>query len=61
VSRSKKKLQHWGVDVRVNGKEILTIESNCLCGKSDLSDMEIDAIETAAKHLLAFIGRRNGD
>ena len=49
-------LQHWGVDVRVNGQDILTIESNCLFGKSDLSDMELEAIRTAAKHLLAFAG-----
>ena len=49
-------LQHWGVDVRVNGQDVLTIESNCLFGKSDLSDMELEAIRTAAKHLLAFAG-----
>lgn len=50
-------LQHWGVDVRVNGEDVLTIESNCLFGKSDLSPMELDAIRTAANHLLAFAGQ----
>ena len=49
--------EHWGVDVRVNGEDVLTIESNSMSGKSDLSDMEVDAIRTAAKHLLAFAGQ----
>lgn len=51
------KLQHWGVDVRVNGEQVLTIESSSLCGKTDLSEMELDAIRTAANHLFAFAGR----
>ena len=50
-------LQHWGVDVRLNGEDVLTIESNCLFGKSELSAMELDAIRTAANHLLAFAGK----
>lgn len=50
-------LQHWGVDVRVNGDVVLTIESNCLFGKSDLSAMDLDAIRTAANYLLAFAGK----
>lgn len=52
-------LQHWGVDVRVNGEDVLTIESNCLFGKSDLSDVDKEAIRLAGKHLLAFIGEEN--
>jgi hypothetical protein len=47
---------HWGVDVRFNHETILTIESNCLSGKSELSDEEKEAIREAARHLLAFIG-----
>jgi hypothetical protein len=50
-----KKIQHWGVDVRVNGKHVLTIESNCVFGK-DLSDIDKDAIRLAASHLMAFVG-----
>lgn len=50
-------LQHWVVDVRVNGEDVLTIESNSMFGKSDLSPMELDAIRTAANHLLAFAGQ----
>lgn len=52
-------LEHWGVDVRVNGEDVLTIESNCLFGKSDLSDVDKEAIRLAGKHLLAFIGEEN--
>ena len=54
---SREELQHWGVDVRVNGEDILTIESNSLFGKSDLSDIELEAVRTAAKQLLAFAGQ----
>lgn len=57
ISRAVGRVQHWGVDVRVNGECVLTIESNCLCGKSDLSAMELNAIRTAANHLLAFAGK----
>ncbi len=49
-------LEHWGVDVRVNGELVLTIASNCLFGKSDLSDVDKEAIRLAGKHLLAFVG-----
>lgn len=49
-------LEHWGVDVRVNGEAVLTIESNCLFGKSDLSDVDKEAIRLAGNHLLAFLG-----
>ena len=52
-------LEHWGVDVRVNGEDVLTIESNCLFGKSDLTDVDTEAIRLAGKHLLAFIGEDN--
>lgn len=51
-------LQHWGVDVRVNGERVLTIESNCLSGR-ELSDVDEQAIRTAAQHLLAFVGEES--
>lgn len=47
--------QHWGVDVRVDGENVLTIESNCLSGVENIHDYA-DAIRTCAHHLLAFIG-----
>ena len=55
VTVRKGDVEHWGVDVRVNGEHVLTIESNCLCGR-DLSDVDKEAIRTAARHLLAFVG-----
>lgn len=48
-------IQHWGVDVRVNGERVLTIESNCLSGISDIEKFG-DVIRGCAHHLLAFIG-----
>lgn len=48
------KEKHWGVDVRVNHEHILTIESNCLSGKSELSDEENDAIYRCGEHLIGF-------
>lgn len=53
-------LQHWGVDVRVNGEHVLTIESNCLSGR-ELSDVDEEAIRTAAQHLLAFVGDESSE
>lgn len=48
---------HWAVEVRVNGETILTIESNCLSGKSDLTETDFDTIRTAANNLLSFAGK----
>lgn len=47
---------HWAVTVRRNGEEIVTIESNSLAGR-EISPEDEKAIETAAHHLLSFIGR----
>ena len=47
---------HWAVTVTVDGVQVLTIESNCLSGIENVADHE-ETIETAARHLLAFIGR----
>lgn len=51
-------LQHWGVEVRVNGEHVLTMESNCLSGR-ELSDIDEHAIRTSAQHLLAFVGEES--
>lgn len=48
--------KHWAVTVSVNGSEVVTIESNCLSGVENVADHE-DSIETAARHLLSFIGK----
>lgn len=50
------KIYHWAVEVRVNHKQVLTIESNCVYGKS-LSNQEEEVIREAAEHLLAFVGK----
>lgn len=50
------KPQHWAVSVEVDGKHILTIESNFLAGVENIAEHE-GTIETAARHLLSFIGR----
>lgn len=50
------KIHHWGVNVSVNHQHVLTIESNSVAGKSDLSDNDLYGIRTAAQHLLAFAG-----
>lgn len=52
-----RKIEHWGVDVRVNGSHVLTIESNCVYGKQ-LTNAEEEVIREAARHLLAFVGEQ---
>ena len=53
-----KDIQHWAVTCNVNHKQVLVIESNCVCGK-DLSDQDKESIRNMAEHLLAFVGRGN--
>jgi hypothetical protein len=48
--------QHWAVTVRRNHEDLVTIESNCLSGKSEFSDEDARVIRMAADHLSAFIG-----
>jgi len=48
-------VQHWGVDIRVNGERALTIESNSLSGINNIADYA-DTVLECAHHLLAFIG-----
>lgn len=50
-----KDVEHWGVDIRINGERVLTIESNCLSGIDNIDDYRETVIE-CARHLLAFIG-----
>ena len=51
-------VQHWGVDVRVNHRQILTIESNCVYGIESFTESEEEAIRLAAENLLSFVGKR---
>lgn len=53
--------EHWSVQVCIGGESILTIESNCLCGKADLTDEEQERIRLCAEHLLAFVGPRKAE
>lgn len=46
---------HWRVSVETSGKQIVAIEPEMLAGR-ELSEADEDAIRTAARHLLAFIG-----
>lgn len=48
---------HIAVDVRLDGEELVCIETNCLSGKADLSPSEEAAIEQAARMLLGFVGK----
>jgi len=50
-------MQHWSVTVEKDGETILTIESNCLSGKSDLTGDDEAVIRNAAEHLLSFVGQ----
>jgi hypothetical protein len=34
--RGLKDVEHWGVDIRINGERVLTIESNCLSAEVSL-------------------------
>ena len=47
--------QHWGVDIRVDGVRVLTIESACLSGLDDIEKYR-EIILGCAHHLFAFIG-----
>jgi hypothetical protein len=48
-------LQHWSVEVRVNGKQVLTIESNCLYGVSEPTVAEERGLRLAALHLRSWV------
>jgi len=52
----RKEVKHWAVEIRVNGDEILTLESNCLSGIENIADYR-DVVVNCAEHLLAFIGK----
>lgn len=55
IASAPRKPQHWSVTVAVDGETVLTIESNCLSGVSDI-DQHSEAIRTCARHLLGFVG-----
>lgn len=46
--------KHWRVDVFHDYKHLLTIEKDSLCGKSEISDEENDAIYKCGEHLISF-------
>lgn len=46
---------HWAVTVERNGEQVVRIEKNCLSGR-ELSVEDEEAIRTAARHLMAFVG-----
>jgi hypothetical protein len=48
--------KHLSVTVAIDGEPILTIETNCVAGKSNLTNEDEDAIRLAAAHLLSFVG-----
>lgn len=47
-------MQHWAVTVWKDGEELVTIESNCLSGKGDLTDDDNEVIRRAGENLLGF-------
>ena len=47
---------HWSVTVTRNGEDLITIESNSLCGKAELTPEDEEVIRAAGMHLLAFVG-----
>lgn len=49
------KVDHWGVDVRINHDKVLTIESEFISGIEDIGKYE-ETIRDIAHNLLAFIG-----
>lgn len=51
--------KHWAVSVFSDGETVLTIESNCVCGR-DLSDDDKQLVRDCAQHLLAFVGEPAG-
>lgn len=53
------KKRHWAVTVRVDGEEVLTIESECYGGVGNVTNYR-EEIVTAADHLVAFVGREDG-
>jgi len=50
-----KTTDRWSVTVSVDGEEIVTIGRTWLSGK-EIGPAEEEAIRTAARHLLSFIG-----
>lgn len=52
-------VQSWEVEVRVNGRDVLTLGSSHLSGIPNIDDYA-DVIEKCAANLLSFIGRPGG-
>ena len=47
--------QHWGIDIRIDGERVLTIESNGISGIEDIGKYD-QIIKEIAQNLLSFIG-----
>ncbi|QFG35294.1 hypothetical protein BDE18_3357 [Paracoccus pantotrophus] len=51
---------HWAVTVETGGEQIVRIETECYGGR-ELSAADEDAVRTAVRHLLAFVGDRSAE
>lgn len=49
-------VQHWRVQVDINGEMVLAIESASLCGL-DLTEEQCDVVRQCSEHLSGFVGR----
>ncbi len=47
---------NWRVEVYLDGKRILAIEPESVCGVENMQEFEEGAIREAANNLLAFVG-----
>lgn len=54
-----KKHKWWRVEVHLDDGALLAIEPEMVSGKSDLTQVDVETIRTAAKHLLAFVGEED--
>ena len=50
--------EHWSVEVKINGENVLFISHNELSGIDDI-EKYAEEIRHCAKHLLAFIGEED--
>lgn len=49
----------WRVEVHLDDGVLLAIEPEMVAGKSDLTQVDVETIRAAAKHLLAFVGEED--
>ena len=46
----------WGVTVKIDGEDVLTLSSDGICGKAEMSEHELQAIRDAGQELIDFAG-----